>query len=215
MKLRSTLLACICLLAAMADAGNAQSERFDVGLRGVLMVADGEPANDIPGAGVFAHYRLGDRWSLGFAVDRAEYDFEQPARVVGIEQDPSLAPIDVVAESTTFSSWLERTYRRQGRPTAWFWGAGVGLASIDVPVATGPRRDGGTFDIRTDAATEVIASLSAGMRRNLGDRWLVELALRADQHFADWKLRDSVSGASAVVDDYLAFGAHLGVGFRF
>jgi hypothetical protein len=192
---------------------SAQDRRFDLGLRGIITAADGEPANDIPGFGVFGHYRLNDRWSLGVAVDRTEYDFEEPARIVGLQQDPDLPPIDVVAEATVVSAWLQRDYGR-GR-TTWFWGAGLGLASVDVPDAQGPLAGPGTFDIQTEADTEIIASLLAGVHRLLGDRWFLEFALRADQHFADWQLTDRVSGRTGAIDDYLALGGYLGIGFRF
>ncbi len=220
MERRSTGLAWMTALTTailwLAPAmGAAQSGRLDLGLRGILLVADGEPANDIPGQGVFAHYQLGQRWWLGVAVDRAEYDFEQPAKIVGIAQDPALEPVDVLAESTTLSLWLERRHLRQGSAMSWFWGAGLGLASIDVPDAVAARADGGTFHVRTEVSTEVIAGLTAGLRRDLGRRWFVELGLHAEQHFADWQLTDTVSGARGAVDDYFTMGGHLGVGFRF
>lgn len=215
MRLNSVAAATVLLLFASTGISSAQTDRFDVGLRGVLMVADGEPANDIPGFGLFGHYRLSDRWTLGFAVDQAEYDFETPAKLIGIEQDPDEAPVDVVADSTTFSVWGERTFRASGSRNTWFLSAGIGAATIDVPVASGPRSDGGTFEIQTEVSTELVASLGAGWRRDVGQHWLVEFALRADQHFADWKLTDERSGASGSVSDYLALGGHLGVGFRF
>jgi hypothetical protein len=210
------VLGCIAMFVGLgAAAAGAQSGRFTLGARGVLRLADGEPANDIPGAGLFGHYRLSDRWNLAFAVDRAEYDFEQPAKLLGIEQDPDLEPIDALAESTLVRVAVERTYRRADGPSTWFWGAGAGVASIDVPDAVGRRRDGGEFHVRTEVGTELVASLTAGWRRNLGRRWLLDLALGVDQHFADWQLTDTRSGARGAVDDYLTYGAHLGVGFRF
>ncbi len=198
-----------------AIPAGAQDRRFNLGVRGVLMAADGEPANDIPGFGVFGRYHLSDRWSLGLSVDQTEYDFEQPALVLGLQQDPSIEPVDVLAEATVISAWLQRDYKRAGGRTTWFWGAGLGLASIDVPDAKGPLAGSGSFDIQTDADAEVIASLTAGVIRRLGQRWFLEFALRADQHFADWKLTDRVSGATGAIDDYLALGGQLGIGFRF
>lgn len=193
----------------------AQDGRFDLGVRGILTASDGEPANDIPGFGVFGHWRLGDRWSLGFAVDQTEYDFEEPAKLVGLRQDPGVEPVDVIAEATVLSAWLARTYRRPGGRLSWFWGAGLGFASIDVPDAVGPLAGGGTFDISTDADSEIVVSLLAGLQRRLGERWFFEFALRADQHLADWKVMDRISGAKGAVDDYLALGGHLGIGFTF
>lgn len=211
--MRKTLWIAVAVLALPAIAVHAQPGRFDLGLRTGLMAADGEPANDIPGYGVFSHYRLNERWRLGFAIDTAEYDFEEPAKIVGLAQSPAIEPVDVKAESLTASAWIERTYLR--RKTEWFWGAGLGLASIDVPDASGPLANGGRFDIETDAGTEIVAQLLAGFSRRLGERWALEFAVRADQHFADWKVRDRVSGRASTIDDYLALGGYLGFAFRF
>ena len=202
-------------LALSPSLAHAEAGRFDLGVRGVLMVADGEPANDIPGYGVFGHWRMSDRWSLGFAVDQTEYDFEEPAKLAGLRQDPGVDPVDVVAEATVLSAWIERTYPRAAGRLDWFWGAGLGFASIDVPDAAGPLAGGGMFDISTEADSEVIVSLLGGLHRRLGEKWTFEFALRADQHFADWQVTDRVSGAKGAVDDYRALGGHFGLLFRF
>lgn len=214
--LKHYLAAAIAILALQfAEPAAAQEQRFDLGVRGIITAADGEPANDIPGFGVFGHYNFSDRWSLGLAVDQTEYDFEEPARIVGLRQDQDLDPIDVVAEATVLSAWLQRNFGQPGGRTTWFLGAGLGFATIDVPDAAGPLEGPGTFNIQTDADSEIIASLLAGFHRRLGNRLFLEFALRADQHFADWKLTDRVSGRTGSVDDYLAYGGYLGLGFRF
>ena len=66
----------ICLAGAVVLALILQSPALahDLGVRGIITASDGEPANDIPGFGVFGHWRLGDRWSAGVAVDQTEYD---------------------------------------------------------------------------------------------------------------------------------------------
>lgn len=94
-------------------------------------------------------------------------------------------------------------------------GAGFSAASVDVPEVTGPRQGGGSFNIRTEVDTEIIVSLMGGVRRLLGESWFFEFALRADQHFADWTSTDQVSGTTGSVDDYAAYGGHLGFGYRF
>lgn len=208
--MRTICLAGAVVLAFLQSPALAQ----DFGVRGIITVADGEPANDIPGYGVFGHWRMSDRWSLGLAVDRTEYDFERPARLVGLRQDPDVEDIDAIAEATVLSAWLERTHPRPGR-LEWFWGAGLGFASLDVPDATGPLEGGGTFDITTEVDSEVIVSLLGGLHLKLGERWIIELALRADQHFADWQVTDRVSGNRGSVDDYRALGGHFGLLFRF
>ena len=210
-------LAAILALAVLSfeKAAAAQEQRFDLGIRGIITVSDGEPANDIPGFGVFGHYHFNDHWSLGLAVDQTEYDFEQPARILGLQQDQDLEPVDVLAEATTLSAWLQRNFSRPGGRTTWFLGAGLGFATLDVPDAVGPLEGPGTFDIQTDADSEIIASLLAGFQSRLGSRFFLEFALRADQHFADWQLTDRVSGRTGSIDDYLAYGGYLGLGFRF
>lgn len=210
---RLGLAASLCLLGATPLVAQ-DTGRFDLGVRGVLSVADGEPANDIPGAGLFGRYRLGEHWRLGVAVDRTEYDFEQPARLLGLRQDPAAEPIDSLAEATVVSLWMERT-RGGDRAWDWWWGGGLGFASVDVPAVAGRLASGGRFDIHTEADTEVIASLLAGVDRRLGRRLVLTFALRADQHFADWRVEDRVSGARASVDDYLALGGSLGLAVRF
>lgn len=206
----------ICLAGAVVLALTLQSPALahDFGVRGIITGADGVPANDIPGYGAFGHWRLNERWSLGLAVDRTDYDFERPAEIVGLRQDPNVEDIDAIAEATILSAWIERTYPRPGR-LEWFWGAGLGYASLDVPDATGPLEGGGTFDVRTEVDSEVIASFLGGLHLRLGERWIVELALRADQHFADWQVTDRISGNRGAVDDYRALGGHFGIGFRF
>lgn len=215
MRTRVSLALAVSALALFPGMTQAQDGHLDLGIRGTILVADGEPANDIPGFGLFGHYRLNERWKLGFAVDQAEYDFEQPARLLGLEQSRNLEAIDVLAESTTVSAWLERSLGDPNGRMEWFWGAGLGFASIDVPDASGPLQGGGRFDIETKADTEIVAMLLAGLRRRFGQRWALELALRGEQHFADWQLRDRISGRTGAVEDYLAYGGHLGLSFRF
>ena len=140
------------------------------------------------------------------AVNRTEYDYEEPAAIVGIVQDPTMEVIDALAEATTVRAWIERSLTDAGRPMRFFLGAGVGAAFTDVPDVTGPRADGGTFDIRTEVDTEIIATVIGGARRMFGERWSGEVAVRAEQHFADWRSTDRVSGAQGSIDDYLTWG---------
>lgn len=212
MKKRAALMFVGIILIAVSQ-GFAQ-DRFDLGVRAAATVANGKPANDILSAALFGHYRWSDRWALGFAIDSAAYDVERPAEIIGLRQDPSVDVIDADAESTTVSAWVERLYSPGGR-TESFLGAGLGVASVDVLDASGPLAGGGTFDISTDAGTEVVVSIVGGWRLRMGSRLMLELGLRADDHFADWKLEDRVSGTKGTVDDYFTYGAQVGVLFRF
>ena len=207
--------ALIASLIALPMAALPADIGFDLGVRGSITAADGEPANDIPGVGVLGHYAFSDDWTFGLAVDRTEYDFEEPAKLLGITQARELEAIDSVAEATVVSVWVERTFAPGGGRITWYLGAGVGAASVDVPDVSGARSDGGQFVIHTEADTEIIASVLGGVRMTFGERWYGEFGLRVDEHFADWRFEDRVSGASGMVNDYLAIGGHAAVGFRF
>ncbi len=209
------LLPLLVMIAIPTLAWAEEQRRLDIGVRAGITAASGEPANDIPGFGILGHYLLNERWTLGIGVDLVEYDYEEPAKIVGVTVDPNLEPIDALAEATIVTAWLERTFGAPDSRTRWFGAAGIGAASVDVPDVAGPRQDGGSFNIHTEVDTEIIVSLIGGVRRTLGESWYVEFGLRVDQHFADWTSTDQVSGASGSIDDYSAFGGYLALGFRF
>jgi hypothetical protein len=212
--MRSTPLD-LMLIASAVFAVSAQAEQreWDIGIRTGISAADGEPANDIPSAGLIAHFALDDRWRIGAALDRAEYDVEEPAKLAGIVQSPAVEVIDALAEATTLSVWAERTLTDPARATSLFVGTGLGAAFVDVPDVDGPRANGGRFDIRTDVSTEIIVSLLGGVRHRFAERWYAEAAVRVDQHFADWVFTDRVSGARRSLDDYPTWGAYVALGW--
>jgi hypothetical protein len=209
---KSWPLACFGLLVsalAMAD-----EREISAGVLATISVANGEPANDIPGFGVQVRYGWNERWAVGAALLRSEYDFETPAEIVGITQAPAVEPVDALAESSALQGWVERTFRSRAGKTRWFVGAALAAASVDVPDVTGPRADGGQFDVRTDAGTEIIVTAFAGVRRAMGERGYAEFRVHANQHLADWQVEDRVSGATGAIDDYASFGGQLAVGMR-
>jgi hypothetical protein len=71
-----------------------------------------------------------------------------------------------------------------------------------------------TFDVRTDAGSEVLASVGLGYRRRIGARWRLEALARYNHHFADWELEDQVSGATGSVGDYGTTSLLVGFSFR-
>lgn len=209
----------LCYLMLIASTlfrtpAHAEQQEWDLGIRTGISAADGEPANDIPSAGLIAHFALDERWRLGAALDRSEYDVEEPAKLAGIVQSPAVEVIDALAEATTLSVWAERTLTDPTRATSLFVGSGLAAAFVDVPDVDGPRADGGRFDVRTDASTEFIVSLLGGVRHEFGERWYGEAAVKVEQHFADWVFVDRVGGARGSVDDYLTWGAYIAVGWR-
>jgi len=192
-----------------------EETRFEIVPRFVVVTAGGEPANDILGFGFAGRFRLSEQWLLGFAVDRADYDFEQPARTLGLKQDPSAEPIDAKATATALSGWIEREYSAGSGRFRFFWNGGVGVASPDVDDVSGPLSGGGSFDITTDPGTELILSLGGGVKARLWKHLALELAARADHHLMDWEVMDRVSGRSGKLDDYTGIGGHFGLNFRF
>ncbi len=197
--------------AALAD----DQPRFDVGLRLRLGLASGVPANDMPGYGIYGHYRLNDQWSVGLSYDQMKFDYEEPARRLGIPLDPDAEPVDAKVDQQIVGVSVERSFSPPEASRQWFLGAELGMAFTDVPVVTGPTATGGNFEIHTEVDRELIASLLGGVRQRFGENWFAEFTLRADQHFSAWEPVDFVSGAEARHDDYFAYGFHLGVGYRF
>ncbi len=207
------LIIAACLTLFPGDSVAADGD-FDLGLRGIVVGAGGEPANDMMGYGLFGRYHLNDRWVLGFSVESLGFDAERPYEFIGIVGDPAFE-IDSTTDSTSVNVWIERVYTNSSSRLEWFWGAGVGFASLDAEDITGPTADGGTYYLVTDIGMETLLSGSAGMRVLFGGHWYFEAALRADQHFTDWTIVDEVSGITGTVGDYFSWGGNLGVGFRF
>jgi hypothetical protein len=212
-------VAAVVLVVALSLVGpaQAQSPGFDrnIGLRLNIVTGDGEPTNDIPGGGLFGHYRLNDRWWLGLALDHSPgFDVERPFEILGLASAAPDEEVDADGTMTTFLAWIERVYDRPGR-MEWFWGVGGGGGTVDVDDLIGRRLGGGTYNIVNDVGTELLATASGGFRVDLGSLWAFEFALRLDQHFTDWTVTDRVSGRSATVDDYLLKGGHFGFLYRF
>lgn len=214
MRFAAGLLAAIAAHISIAPTTGAQEPGIDVGISVSVDAADGEPANDIPGAGVLVRYSFDDRWAIGAAVSRTEYDYERPAEILGIAQDPTVDVIDALAEATTLRAWIERSLTDANRPMRFFVGAGLGAAFTDVPDVVGPRADSGSFNIHTEVDTEIIASLLGGARYHFGKRWYGEAAIRVEQHFADWRSTDRISGVHGVIDDYLTWGVQLTIAYE-
>lgn len=213
-KNRNCLTGLLIVLAAHFPQRLSAAE-VELGLQGKIGVADGEPANDIMASGLFARYRLNDSWAIGVALDRAEYDFERPWKVIGVEQSHAQDAVDATVKSTQYSVWLQREWSPTDASWRWFGRIGLGTASPAIGRITGPTESGGTFDIRTDAKRENIVSAVAGFDAEWSEQWAWEIAFRADHHLADWKVADHVSGNQASVRDYTVIGLHAAIIFKF
>ena len=211
LKTASAMAPLLAPLPAIAD----EAGRFEVGFRLGTSLASGVPANDMPGYGIQGRYALNDRWSVGLDLYLTEFDYEEPARQVGLPLDPDAEPIDAKAEQTD-------RQRHRGA---------IVLTARCAPamVPGGEARRGGhrrTRRHRPDRDRRHLRNPHrggpgdhrlrfGGVRQRFGERWFGEFTLSADQHFAAWESEDRVSGAEGRSGDYFAYGFHLGIGYRF
>ena len=204
----------LALTAAVPLPLEAEERRFDLGLRANVLAGDGEPTNDVLGYGLVARVPLGEHWSLGLGLDHSpEFDVERTAKILGFEQSGTEEEIDSIGTSTTLTAWMERHH---GDRFQWLWGAGVGVADVEVDPLAGTRPDGTPFRVVTDAGSELLLVANGGFRYWLGARkWAVSTEVRLEQHWSNWDLRDDVSGDSATIDDYYLTGIHFGLSRRF
>ena len=211
LKTASAMAPLLAPLPSIAD----DAGRVEVGFRFGTSLASGVPANDMPGYGIHGLYALNDRWSVGLAIYLTEFDYEEPARQVGLPLDPDAERIDAKAEQMIYSVIAERSFSEPDARRQWFVGGKLGVADTDVPVVTGLTATGDTFEIHTEVDREIIVSAFGGVRQRFGEHWFGEFTVSADQHFAAWEPMDVVSGAEGRSDDYFAYGFHLGIGYRF
>jgi hypothetical protein len=217
--MRASLMSPVALLAfAFAEPPPSAAEersRFDLGLRANIMAGDGEPTNDVPGFGLFGHFRLDENWSVGFALDHSpEFDVERTAEIVGFEQRGEEDEIDSKGTSTTLSAWIERSY---GERFEWSWGVGAGVSDVEVDPLEGLRPSGAPFRVETEAGTEMLLIANAGLRHWFGAarRWSWSAEIRLEQRWGGWVLHEVHSGLTEEIDDYLLSGIHFGLSRRF
>lgn len=205
---RLALVSNLTLLAGLG-AASAESGFVDFGFRGNVELGDGEPANDMLGYGFYTHYMLNNSALLGFGIDSIGYDFESPAQVVGITQDQTVKTIDASAAATNLTAWYEK------RNDAWYWRAGLGVGLVSVDDKGGPVQGGGTFNITTDAGTEFLILGGGGYRFEISPNWTVDTYAGILHHFADWKVRDTVSNNTGTVSDYTDYSFQIGIDYSF
>ena len=192
----------------------AQEQQLEVGFRPLVLASQGEPSNDMLGGGILASWHWRDDWFFGVALDSMSFDYERPQNILGIQQDPAVATIDGSNSFTRLSGWLERRYDRRGT-WEWFWNLGLGYASVDADVVSGPTALGGTFNIVTDAGDEFHLMGSTGLRRPLGENWTFAATFHLEHHLTDYKLRDTAFGATGKIGSHTPVGLSGAFSYRF
>jgi hypothetical protein len=178
-----------------------------------IVGASGRPSNDILGFGVIVHRKLSDEWYLGVSLENAtDFDVERPNERVDID---SVEETDALGTMNMVTVVAERRYALDSEGWIGFWNLGAGIADIDVDDADGEVKGGGTFDIKIDVDTEYVLIGSVGAIQRLGEHWSARYEATLEQHFADWKIEDRVTGRTDSYDDYLVAGVRVGLNYRF
>lgn len=213
---KSFLFKCwLIALSTLTTSVYAEEDKWELGFRLNAEVADGKPANDILGYGFYGLYLLNEDWKIGYGLDVANYDLENPAFILGI---PSTAPkvIDADASSTMVSVWGERYFNDYFETSILYLKFGIGFNSIDVDNATGPSANPpGTFNIQTDVSSDTVLFGGVGLKKPFGDNWNFDSTLGYNQHFGKWTLRDLDTSATATVDGFSSFSVQLGLSKAF
>ena len=192
-----------------ADSNN----QYELSGRLNIVGANGTPSNDILGLGVILHRKLSDEWYLGFSLENAtDFDVERSNEELNID---SVGEVDGLGTMNMVTVVAERRYMLDSEGWIGFWNLGGGIADIDVDDADGDVEGGGKFDIKIDAGTETVLIGSVGAMQRLGEHWSARYEATLEQHFADWKIEDRVSGKTDSYDDYTVYGLRVGMNYRF
>jgi len=202
-------------LVLAAGIGQADESKYELGLRGNVLLGDSVPANDILGAGVIARYSLNNGWFIGAGFDAYEYDFERPWKVMGLRQDPNVDVIDASADNSVLSGSFGRLYNKTDRGFDWFWTLGVGFASPGVDDVAGLTDTGESFDLMFDVGDEIHLMASLGTSYNFSASWSASFTARVEHHFMDVLVTDRISGNTAKIDSQSPIGASISLNFRF
>jgi hypothetical protein len=190
------------------------SPRFAVGAEIQILLGDGKPSNDMPSYGLAGRYQINEKWTIGAALHTSDWDFEHPARLLGIVQSTTVDAVDSKVSEESLSAWLESEFDGPFGLDA-FWQLGGGAANIDANDAAGPTATGGTFNIVSDFGTTTFVFGTIGVRGGFAERWYWEAALRLEQRFGDIRFVDTVSSTSGTLDWPSLYGGYLGFGYKF
>ena len=208
----TALLLLAAVLSQWPVAIAAQESRFEIGMRGLVLLGKGTPANDMIGKGLIGRIALSEAWRLDVALDSVTFDYETPNRTLGI---PATVVVDGTNSWRRVSVLVERRFDGERR-WRWHWLAGLGHADVDpVSNVAGQRADGGTFDISTAADDELHVFAGGGVHREIKSRWLLDTTLTLEHHDTHYELVDSVSGARGTIGAQTVYGIAIGVSYGF
>ena len=206
------LLVLAAVLSQWSGAIAAQESRFELGMRGIVLLGKGTPANDMVGEGLIGRFALSEAWRFDVALDSVTFDYETPNKTLGI---PATNVVDGTNSWQRVSVLVERRFDGDRR-WRWHWVAGLGYAAVDpVSNVVGQRADGGTFNIATTADDELHVFAGGGAHREIKRRWLLDTTLTVEHHDTHYELVDSVSGARGTIGAQTVYGIAIGVSYRF
>jgi len=204
---------CLCLTAQAAIGEDLDSYKYQIGIRGGMSLADGEPANDLITYGIYGRYNLNDSWNIGLSVDNLTGDFEDPAFFIGVptvkeKNDATMSNVVITMWGEREFTFSSETFQRL-RPYAAL-GLGVGIVNVDdVADPDVP------YVIKTDGGTEFVPAFALGLRYLFSKNWETELSAVYSYHVADWQVTDIESGTTGSLGNYSTVGFYLGLGYRF
>ena len=207
------LILVLCIL--YPGYSNADSAKYEVGLRANVLLGNGTPANDMIGFGIAGRYYLADGWFIGAALENYEFDFERPIEVVGLEQDRNVGVIDATVSNTVVSVALGKKYGVDDSGFDWFWSVGIGAGFPEVDSVSGPLETGTTFDLDTTSSTEFHLMGQLGAAYHFSAHWSVNCTARAEHHFIDYVVTERGTGATGTIDSQTPLGFHFGTSYRF
>ncbi len=213
-RFRSFRIVLVCGLTIASPHLQADTDpEYELSGRLNIVGASGTPSNDILGFGVILHRKLSDDWYLGVSFENStDFDVERPNEELGID---SVSETDALGTMNMLTVVAERRYALDSEDWTGFWNLGGGIADIDVDDADGDVKGGGRFDIEIDADTEYVLIGSVGALQRLGDGWSARYEATVEQHFADWDIKDRVTGRTDSYDDYTVYGLRVGLNYRF
>lgn len=209
------ILTAIALLASFglgASPFSPAQSRFELGGNVNIQNTFGEPFNDMNGYGITARFVFDNNFFVGLGRDSIpEADFEEPSKRVGINDSEKV--VDSKFSSRLITIHLGAYAGNAGSKWNWYWLVGYGMNEVSFTHAAGSRTGGGSYHIVPTSDNESVLLISAGYIHRVSSLFSLNYQFRIDRHFAAWRLEDTVSGNTGIVNDYTALGISVGILF--